>query len=118
MSAVGRCIGVLDIRVEQAATGRRSVASLIIADRVADPDLGWPGMPVLSRGAEHVRDELHIARGNIALSTRVGRGANRPGPCWAARPGARLRPTVSHAYWAFAPAGERPMHWLICVMSS
>src|SRR6266508_1453997 len=53
-----RSVGVVDINVEEG--GHRTSRSGVTNHdhRVADPDLGWARLPVLSRSAEHLLQEL------------------------------------------------------------
>src|SRR5262249_31970507 len=52
-------VGVVDIYVEKG--GHRATNSGVASYdyRVADPDLGWKVLPILSRCAEHLREELY-----------------------------------------------------------
>jgi hypothetical protein len=78
-----RGVGVVDVDVEKGPY-RATLPDLADHDhRIADPDLGWQSVPIPSRGAEHVRDELDELIGAVshdAWRDRVpaARGGRRP----------------------------------------
>src|SRR2546428_150854 len=57
-SASIRSVGVADITVEKG--GHRTTGSSVTDHdhRVADPDLGWTRLPIFSRSAKHLLQEL------------------------------------------------------------
>src|SRR6266508_2460896 len=80
------CVGVIDVYVEK--RGRRPTNSGVANhdERVADPDLGWTGLTIFSRCAEHLVEELDelfciVSHNSWRNSGPTFRGKVRPVAC-------------------------------------